>query len=72
MDKQLAVEPPDIFICGHSHILRVERVKSLGNMLYINPGAAGRQGFHRVKTCLRLHIEGGKAKQVEVVHLDEP
>lgn len=71
MDKQLAVEPPDIFICGHSHILRVERVKSLGNMLYINPGAAGRQGFHQVKTCLRLRIEKAKAKEVEVIHLDE-
>ena len=71
MGAQLAVDPPDIFICGHSHILRVERVKSLRNMLYINPGAAGRQGFHRVKTCLRLKIEEGKAKEVEVIHLDE-
>lgn len=72
MGKQLAVDPPDIFICGHSHILRVERVKQLGNMLYINPGAAGRQGFHQVKTCLRLHLDAGKARQVEVIHLDNP
>ena len=71
MGAQLAVDPPNIFICGHSHILRVERVKHLNNMLYINPGAAGRQGFHQVKTCLRLHLDAGKARQVEVIHLDE-
>lgn len=71
MGKQLRVEPPDIFICGHSHILRVERVHDLNNMLYINPGAAGRQGFQRVKTCLRMRVEAGKAREAEVVHLDE-
>ena len=71
MGKKLREQPPDVFICGHSHILRVERVRELQNMLYINPGAAGRQGMHRVKTCLRLHIEAGKAHQAEVVHLDE-
>ena len=64
-------ERPDVFVCGHSHILRVERVAKLGRMLFINPGAAGRQGFHQVKTCLRLVIEDGHAKQAEVVHLDE-
>ena len=71
MGKVLAGNTPDIFICGHSHILRVERVPSLQRMLYINPGAAGRQGFHKVKTCLRLYIEKGDAKEVEVIHLDE-
>ena len=70
MGKLLREDPPNIFICGHSHILRVERVHALQNMLYVNPGAAGRQGFHQVKTCLRLHIEAGKARQAEVVHLD--
>ena len=59
-----------MFVCGHSHILRVERVASLGGMLYVNPGAAGRQGFHQVRTCLRLTVEGGKAKDAEVVHLE--
>lgn len=63
-------DPPDIFICGHSHILRIERVRELQNMLYINPGAAGREGFHQVKTCVRLEIENGAARQAEVVHLD--
>lgn len=67
----LRSDPPDIFICGHSHILRVERVRDLANMLYINPGAAGRQGFHQVKTCIRLDVFDGSARQAEVVHLDD-
>lgn len=71
MGTLLRREPPDIFVCGHSHILRIERVASLGGMLFVNPGAAGRQGFHTVKTCVRLHLAGGKAVQAEVVHLDE-
>ncbi|MDZ4698204.1 MAG: metallophosphoesterase family protein [Rhodothermales bacterium] len=65
-------DPPDLLICGHSHILRIERDKSLRNMLYINPGAAGQQGFHLVKTCVRLTLTDGKATQAEVIHLDEP
>jgi putative phosphoesterase len=70
MGQTLGAAPPDVFVCGHSHILRIERVPTLGGMLYINPGAAGREGFHRVKTCIRLSLEGGTTKQAEVVHLD--
>lgn len=70
MDKRLAEDPPDIFICGHSHILRIERVAELDNMLFVNPGAAGRQGFHQKKTCLRLKVKDGKASNVDVIHLD--
>ena len=40
-------------------------------MLYINPGAAGRQGFHQVKTCVRLTVEEGKMSQAEVIHLEK-
>lgn len=64
-------DPPHVFICGHSHILRIERVPSLGGMLFMNPGAAGRQGFHLVKTCVRLEVAGGALVQAEVVHLDK-
>ena len=71
MGATLRTDPPDVFICGHSHILRIERVESLGNMLFINPGAAGRHGFHQVKTCVRLHLDDGTLKQAEVIHLDE-
>ena len=66
----LRADPPDLFVCGHSHILRVERVPALGGMLYVNPGAAGRQGFHQVKTCVRLTVEEGRATAADVVHLD--
>ena len=71
MGQALRRDTPDVFICGHSHILRIERVVTLGGMLFINPGAAGRQGLHRVKTCVRLVLEDGAAKQAEVIHLDE-
>ena len=70
MGDRLADAPPDIFVCGHSHILRVERVDALGGMLYVNPGAAGKQGFHKEKTCLRLTIEDGTATEMDVIHLD--
>jgi putative phosphoesterase len=69
--EPLRADPPDVFICGHSHILRVERVDDLGGMLYLNPGAAGRHGLHQQKTCVRLQVENGAAREAEVVHLDE-
>ncbi|NBC19136.1 MAG: YfcE family phosphodiesterase [Bacteroidetes bacterium] len=71
MGRALQAETPDVFICGHSHILRIERVDALGGMLFINPGAAGRQGFHQVKTCVRLVLENGNPLRADVVHLDE-
>lgn len=71
MREALKANPPHVFVCGHSHILRVERVPALGNMLFINPGAAGRVGLHREKTCIRLHIQGEKAVAVDVVSLDK-
>ncbi|MFO8098885.1 MAG: metallophosphoesterase family protein [Salinibacter sp.] len=70
MGATLRADPPDVLVCGHSHILRVERVDAMEGMLYVNPGAAGRQGFHKRKTCLRLHIRRGKPSEVDVVHLD--
>ncbi|PEN13719.1 YfcE family phosphodiesterase [Longibacter salinarum] len=71
MGAKLKADPPDVFICGHSHILRIERVKPFDNMLYLNPGAAGRQGFHQKKTCVRLVIDDGAPVQADVIHLDE-
>lgn len=59
---------PDIFICGHSHILRVLGDKA-NNLLYINPGAAGLQGWHVVRTALRFKIEDGQIKEMEVFEL---
>lgn len=66
---QLQAGPPDMFVCGHSHILRVLRDPKLANMLYLNPGAAGREGFHKVRTILRFTLDAGKVMQMEVVEL---
>lgn len=61
-------EKPDVFICGHSHILKVIRDEKYG-LLCINPGACGQQGFHKVKTVLRFTLHNGKIEQLEVVEL---
>lgn len=60
---------PDIFICGHSHILKVVRDPNR-NMLVINPGAAGIQGFHVVRTALRFVIKEGQISDMELFELD--
>lgn len=65
----LKADTPDIFICGHSHILRVIRDKDMANMLYINPGAAGKEGFHKMRTLLRFNLHDGVISQMEVVEL---
>ncbi len=59
---------PDIFVCGHSHILKVMR-DSYNNLLYVNPGAAGLQGWQVVRTALRFKIENGEIKDMEVFEL---
>lgn len=63
----LQTEPPDVFICGHSHILRVE--KDRFGVFHINPGACGRQGFHLVRTLMLMEIEKGKFTSLKVVEL---
>jgi uncharacterized protein len=65
----LKVKPPDIFICGHSHILKVMRDKQYNNMLTLNPGACGLQGFHRMKTLLRFKLHEKTIFDMEVVEL---
>jgi putative phosphoesterase len=60
---------PDVFVCGHSHILKVVRDPKR-DMLVINPGAAGIQGFHLVRTALRFQINAGKIENMEVFELD--
>jgi len=59
---------PDLFICGHSHICRVEMDKRI-KTLYMNPGAAGVHGFHKVKTILRFSLDDGAIKDLEVIEL---
>jgi putative phosphoesterase len=59
---------PDIFICGHSHILKIMPDKQL-NLLHINPGAAGNYGFHQVRTIVRFTLEPGKISDMQVIEL---
>lgn len=59
---------PDIFICGHSHICKVQFDPSIQG-LYMNPGAAGVHGFHHIRTLLRFSILDGKPDKMEVVEL---
>lgn len=65
---QIQASPPDLFICGHSHILKVMPDKKL-NLLHINPGACGIHGFHKVRTMVRFSIHNAKVSDLEVVEL---
>lgn len=64
----LKSNPPKLLITGHSHILKVIYDPKY-QLLHINPGAAGQQGFHRVRTIVRFTIEGDQIKNLEVVEL---
>lgn len=65
----LSVKAPDIFICGHSHILKVMRDKQMNNMICINPGAAGRAGLHKVRTVITFDIDRQTAQNMQVIEL---
>lgn len=60
--------PPKLFISGHSHILKVKYDRTL-NLLHINPGAAGKYGFHQVQTLVRFEIDKDKIQELEVIEL---
>ncbi len=66
--EKLPQAPPDLFICGHSHILKVMKDQKLGTLV-MNPGAAGIYGFHQIKTALRFTIDGERIKDLEVIEL---
>ncbi|GAB3991765.1 metallophosphoesterase family protein [Spirosoma daeguense] len=65
----LQTDTPDIFVCGHSHILKVVRDPGLNNMIFINPGAAGKTGFHTMRTVLRFSLDAGKILDMQVIEL---
>lgn len=67
---ELKNNPPKLFICGHSHILKVQFDKTL-NLLHMNPGAAGISGFHQVRTMLRFEIEGEQIKALEIIEMEK-
>jgi putative phosphoesterase len=66
--QQIKENPPHLFICGHSHILKVQYDKDL-NLLHMNPGACGTHGFHAVRTMLRFEINGNKIQNLEIIEL---
>lgn len=67
---QMEANPPELFICGHSHILKIARDQEIDKMLYMNPGAAGKQGFQVHRTILRFEIDAAEVHNVEVINLD--
>lgn len=66
--EEIRSNPPKLFICGHSHILKVMFDKKLG-LLHMNPGACGKHGFHQIRTMLRFVIHGDKITDLEVIEL---
>ena len=60
---------PDLFICGHSHILKIIHDKK-HNFLHINPGAIGKHGFHQKRTMVRFNIDKGNLNNLEVIEFD--
>ena len=66
---EIKLNSPDLFISGHSHILKIMPDKSLPKLLHINPGAAGRHGFHHVRTLVKFVLAGGKIMNLQVVEL---
>ncbi len=66
LKSQLIKNPPKLFICGHSHILKVMPDKKL-NLLHMNPGAIGIHGFHKARTMLKFTIDGSKIDHLEVI-----
>jgi len=63
---ELKEQPPKLFICGHSHILKVMRDKQY-DLLHMNPGAIGKQGFHKVRTMLKFVIDGQEIRELQVL-----
>lgn len=66
--KKIEAEKPGLFICGHSHILKVIPDKKL-NLLHMNPGAAGKHGFHKYRTVLRFTVHESKVTNLEAIEI---
>lgn len=66
--EEIKQNPPKIFISGHSHILKVQYDKKL-ELLHLNPGAAGKHGFHKIRTMLRFEVNKSDIKNLEIIEL---
>lgn len=69
LKKKLKELHPQLFVCGHSHILRVLKDEKLNNLIYINPGAAGKEGFHKIRTLLKMILDKGKIIKIDAIEL---
>ncbi len=67
--EEMEKDPPDVFICGHSHILKIGRDQEKNKMVFINPGAAGKHGVQVYRTCVRFDIMEGRIQNMEVINL---
>jgi len=68
--ENLKKASPDIFICGHSHILKIIYDKKY-NLLHLNPGSAGKSGFHTVRTMIRFQLNASKIENMEIIELEK-
>lgn len=66
--KEILIHKPQLFVSGHSHILKIMYDDKL-NCLHMNPGAAGKQGWHKMRTLIRFVIDGNQMKDAEVIEL---
>ena len=67
--RELLIHQPQLFISGHSHILKIMYDEKL-NCLHMNPGAAGKHGWHKIQTLIRFVIDGKEIKDCEVIELN--
>ncbi len=68
--NEIKNDPPDLFISGHSHILKVQFDKKL-NLLHMNPGASGKYGIHNIRTMLRFEIDNSDIRNLEIIELEK-
>jgi len=66
--KEIQANPPKLFICGHSHILKVQYDPKL-ELLHLNPGAAGKQGWHQTRTLMRFEVNEDRIEKLEIIEL---
>jgi predicted phosphodiesterase len=66
--QELLEQRPQLFISGHSHILKIIFDEKI-HCLHMNPGAAGKQGWHKVRTLIRFEVNGDKMQNCEVIEL---
>lgn len=67
--NEINITKPDLFISGHSHILKIMPDKNIPGLLHINPGAAGIHGFHHLRTMVMFTIENKTIKDLDVIEL---